>query len=461
MSSEKELAELLANQDDLSLTELIKELQNKVTGEPEPEPEPEQPQPEIEDEEEDIEYLIADINASREPVESEPEPEPEPATQPEQAAPKPQPEPQEKSAPATTSTADIIKEQLQVATQISAPEVPEGSDSISVQAPKPKPKIVLQPTPVPFSKTTIPAKDKNTVQLAIAKKLGIDPESLTNKANAAAAKIANFAANRVQIEADRAVREAQRAQEMREAAGPMIQQMVQRRVEEANERAQDKIRKTVRRRELLGNMYVDGEVRVTRELDGHTIFQNENLHIVVYPPQFRTIQTNNRRYRLPLPWVAFNHISYDQNNTRRARRRLRNGELAERGDRRLGHALYIGFSGDPLDNMDAVVYSPQLPHVGNFSICLGPVPVEGQLNRGRRGRGRDEPHREPTTEDFIDAFWNNRFVYEERGPLQFEEWQNIPLDDILNINWAHGNGVPLHRFPPDIRTYEQYFEAAR
>ena len=108
--------------------------------------------------------------------------------------------------------------------------------------------------------------------------------------------------------------------------------------------------------------------------------------------------------------------------------------------------------------MDALVYQPQMPHVyENFNICLGPVPVEGEL-QNRQNRRRDEPRREPTTEDFIDAFWNNRFVYEERGPLHFAQWEEIPLEEILNVNWEHGRGTPLHRFPPNIRSYEDFFE---
>jgi len=443
MSSEKEIANMLANQDGLSLENLIKELQAKV--------EKETPVLDelVESEEEDIEHIILE---SRDSLKVDKIVEAYASV-----------EEAEKNKTVTQevkTTADIIKSQLQIASQVGAPEVPTGGDSITVQDRPKKKKIPLVPipTPVPFNKVNLPAKNKSTVQEAIAKKLGIDPDALKNKAKAAEAKIAYFAKNRVKIEGERKIREAQRAQEMREQAAPLIGQMIQRRINQANEEAQTRIRRTVKRRELLGNLHVEGKVKVTREFDAHTIFRNENMEIVVYPPQYRTIQTNNRWHRLPLPWVAFNHIWYDRNNSKRMRRQLRTGTLTARPERRLSHHLFIGFSGQPLDNMDALVYQPQMPHVyENFNICLGPVPVEGEL-QNRQNRRRDEPRREPTTEDFIDAFWNNRFVYEERGPLHFAQWEEIPLEEILNVNWEHGRGTPLHRFPPNIRSYEDFFE---
>jgi len=440
MSSAKEIAELLAQQDGFSVEELIRELQSKVDEDKKDAP------PGLDEE------LVKELQSDEEPSPEEVAVDYEPVQ--------------------SGSTADIIRGQLRVAARVGAPEIPTGSESFAVQD-GPKKKIPLvpipSPTPVPFNRNTLPAKNKSVVQQAIAKKLGIDPETLTNRAKAAESKIAFFSANRTKIEADRAVRDAQRAQEMREQAGPLIIQMVQRRVEIANEEAQNRIRKTVKRRDLLGNLYVDGKVTVSHEFDGHRIFQNENVEIVVYPPQYRTIQTNNRRYRLPLPWVAFNHIVYDRNNSKRQRRQLRNGTLRQRADRALSHHIFVGFSGEPLDNMDAMVYPPQLPHIyDNFSICMGPIPIEGiYKHREReardRERNRNEPRRaqqrrEPTTEDFIDAFWNNRFVYEERGPLRFIDWQEIPLDEILNQNWAIGAGTPLHRFPPNVASYEDFFE---
>lgn len=362
--------------------------------------------------------------------------------------------------PRGLSTQEIIQQQLQarpMAAQVGTAPTPNGG-GINVLSEKKK----ITPLPVavaasqlPFSKKNLPARDKNSIAETIAKKLGIKIESLTDKAKAAEEAAKYLAENRAEIEATREKREKKKADEAMAKSSPLVQVMVKKRIDRENEYAQIKIGKVIKRRELLGNEFVEGKVRVTNELNGKSLLKTPNVDIVVYPPQYRTIQTRDRICRIPLPWVAFCHLSYDRNNTKKQRKGIRTGTIQERRNIAVSHHLFVGFAGQPLEDMNGIVYPPQIPHVHNdFTICMGPIPVDGNFKARRTYDQREDT----STEDLIDAFWNNRFVYEERGPLRFAQWEKIPLDKILERNWAHGQGTPLHRFPPNIRQYEDFFE---
>ena len=204
----------------------------------------------------------------------------------------------------------------------------------------------------------------------------------------------------------------------------------------------------VKKREFLNDH------KVTKENDFVTVYKSPNVQIVYYPPQYRTIQTARNKYRLPFPYVIFVHVQYNNADFRKAR-----GTGRQAGNQ-WHNELYVGFAKtqpNPDNLRRCMVSAPPLPHVyeeGN--ICMGAIYKNGKpLKQG----DLTGPENGLTIENLIDTFWNNRFVYEQKGRLRYNRWQAMTPEQMLDHNWADDGhwAHRLDRFPPRaMKRYRDY-----
>ncbi len=263
---------------------------------------------------------------------------------------------------------------------------------------------------------------------------------------AKAAELADkFAAERPKIESQRLVR-----------AKTVMSGHIVKRTRKAGVLSQGLAGKLVKKREFLNDH------KVTKEQEYQTVYKSPNVHIVYYPPQYRTIQTARHKYRLPFPYVVFVHVQYNDAHYYRQRRAADRGRVGGRqGINRWHNSLYIGFTStqpDPENLRACMVSAPPMPHVyQEGTICMGTIYKDGKPIRADHLNGETNGL---TIDDLIDTFWNNRFVYDQTNRrLRYTRWQNMTPEEMVAIDWSdqEHRAYRLDRFPPEMKKLRDYF----
>jgi len=140
------------------------------------------------------------------------------------------------------------------------------------------------------------------------------------------------------------------------------------------------------------------------------------IAVVEQSPQYRTIQCDNNRYHLPMPYVVF-VVHF---------RPQKNGIYIYNGIR-------VGFRNKPLKNLDEIMYSPSLPNFGGTSVCMGQHTCHGTPCS--------------IVEYTIGKFWQSTFAgwgtipqnfsYKNKQIHNWREWEAIPLLNILDAKFQY------------------------